>query len=112
MNFNMDDETTKALVNAAKEDPMMAVELVKQVIDLYKPAVYGILHEFLGVYKDYANNTEFPETKARVFKNAYDAYMNVGFTADQAMALLINDNLRLMEAAKTSSKSKKKTENN
>ena len=109
MNFNMDDEITKALVNAAKEDPMMAVEVVKQVIDLYKPAVYGIL---LGVYKDYANNTEFQETKARVSKNAYDAYMNVGFTADQAMALLINDNLRLMEAAKTSSKSKKKTENN
>lgn len=112
MNFNMDDEITKALVNAAKEDPMMAVEVVKQVIDLYKPAVYGILHELLGVYKDYANNTEFQETKARVSKNAYDAYMNVGFTADQAMALLINDNLRLMEAAKTSSKSKKKTENN
>ena len=112
MNFNMDDETTKALVDAAKENPMAAVELVKQVIDLYKPAAYGILHELLGIYKDYANNTEFQETRARVFRNSYDAFVNVGFTADQAMALIINDNLQLMKASKTLSKNTKKTENN
>lgn len=111
MNFNMNDETTKALVDAAKENPMAAVELVKQVIDLYKPAAYGILHELLGIYKDYANNTEFPETRAKALRNMYDAYVNVGFSADQAMALLINDNLQLMKAAKTSSKSIKKAEN-
>jgi len=30
----------------------------------------------------------------------YDAYLNVGFTEDQALALMINDNLKLMDNVK------------
>lgn len=33
----------------------------------------------------------------------FDAYVNVGFTEDQALALMINDNIRLMENIKKSS---------
>ena len=30
-------------------------------------------------------------------KNMFDAYVNVGFTEDQALALMINDNIQLMK---------------
>ncbi len=30
----------------------------------------------------------------------YDAYVNVGFTEDQALALMINDNIKLMDNIK------------
>lgn len=40
---------------------------------------------------------------AKVKKNMYDAYVEAGFTEDQAMALLLNDNIRLMENIKKAS---------
>lgn len=109
--MNFKEEASQALIEAAKEDPMAVVELFKRMVDVYKPAAYGILNELLGIYKDYANNTEFQETRARVFRNSYDAFVNVGFTADQAVAFIINDNLQLMKASKSLSKSTNKKEN-
>ena len=39
----------------------------------------------------------------------YDAYVAVGFTEDQALALMINDNLQLMKNVKNISNSSSKT---
>lgn len=48
------------------------------------------------IAKDYSENTEYPAIQARIKKNMFDAYVNVGFTEDQALALMINDNIQLM----------------
>lgn len=36
------------------------------------------------------------KTVAKVKKNMYDAYLAAGFNEDQALALMINDNIQLM----------------
>jgi len=42
-------------------------------------------------------------------KNMYDAYVSVGFTEDQALALMINDNIQLMKNIKQISNSVNKS---
>lgn len=65
--------------------------------------VYGVLKELMVIMKDYSENIEYPAICAKIKKNTYDAYVNAGFTEDQALALMINDNIRLMENIKKSS---------
>ena len=54
----------------------------------------------MEIYKDFANNTEYPVVVAKAKKNMYDAYVDAGFTEDQALALMINDNIKLMDNIK------------
>lgn len=82
------------------ENPEMIMPTIKEYINKYKPIVYGIAQEFVEIYKDYANNTEYFATVAKAKKNMYDAYVNAGFTEDQALALMINDNIQLMKNVK------------
>ena len=80
--------------------PEMIVPVIKEYINKYKPMVYDLAQEVVEVYKDYSNNTEYPTVVAKTKKNMYDAYVSVGFTADQALALMINDNIQLMKTVK------------
>lgn len=67
---------------------------------------YEIGNIFVDIYKDFANNTEYPAVVAKAKKNMYDAYVEAVFTEDQALALMINDNIKLMDnIKKVSSKS-------
>ena len=79
---------------------MMVGKLSKEYINKYKPMVYDLLQEVVEVYTDYSNNTEYPAIVAKTKKNMYDAYVSVGFTEDQALALMINDNIQLMKNVK------------
>ena len=79
------------------KNPDLLTDIVKDYIEKYKPVVYSLAQELVEVYKDYANNTEYPATVAKAKKNMYDAYVNAGFTEDQALALMINDNIQLMK---------------
>ena len=92
-------------------NPEAIVTVVKEYINKYKPMVYDLAQEVVEVYKDYSNNTEYPAVVAKTKKNMYDAYVAVGFTADQALALMINDNIQLMKNMKqiSSSSNKKNT---
>ena len=54
--------------------------------------------------------TKFPTIVARTKKNMYNAYISVGFSDDQALALMINDNIQLMKNIKESSSNRSKTE--
>lgn len=65
--------------------------LVSEIIESYKPFVYGLLQEVVKIYADYANNTEVPALNAKVSKNKYDAYVAAGFTEDQAFSLIMKD---------------------
>lgn len=90
--------------------PEMLVPVIKEYINKYKPMVYDLAQEAVEVYKDYSNNTEYPAIVAKTKKNMYDAYVSVGFTEDQALALMINDNIQLMKNIKqTSSATNKRT---
>ena len=89
-------------------NPEMLVPAIKEYINKYKPVVYDLLQEVVEVYKDYSNNTEYPAVVAKTKKNMYDAYVSVGFTEDQALALMINDNIQLMKNVKQISTSTNK----
>lgn len=89
------------------KNPDTIMPLVKELINKYKPVVYELAQELVEVYKDYSNNTEYPATVAKAKKNMYDAYVSVGFSEDQALALMINDNLQLMKNVKQISSSKR-----
>ena len=82
------------------ENPDMVMSVIKEYIAKYKPMVYQLAQEVVEVCKDYSNNTEYPAVVARSKKNMYDAYVSVGFTEDQELALMIKDNLQLMENAR------------
>lgn len=89
-------------------NPNTVVAIVREYISKYKPVVYDLLQEVVEIYKDYSNNTEYPEIVAKIKKNMYDAYISVGFTTDQALALMINDNIQLMKNIKQISTSTNK----
>lgn len=86
----------------------MLAPVIKEYINKYKPMVYDLAQEVVEVYKDYSNNTEYPTIVAKTKKNMYDAYVSVGFTEDQALALMINDNIQLMKNIKQISSSTNK----
>ncbi len=89
--------------------PEMLVPVIKEYINKYKPIIYDLVQEIVEVYKDYSNNTEYPAIVAKTKKNMYDAYVSVGFTEDQALALMINDNIQLMKNVKNISNSVNKS---
>lgn len=85
----------------------MLTPIIKEYISKYKPMVYGLAQEAVEVCRDYSNNTEYPAIVAKTKKNLYDAYVEAGFTEDQALALMINDNIQLMKNIKQISTSVK-----
>lgn len=78
-------------------NPETASALIHEYVEKYKPAVYAAGKEMLAVMDDFSKNKDFFEVKARIRKNQFDAYCATGFSEDQAMALLLNDNLQLMK---------------
>lgn len=82
------------------ESPEAGFVLLKSMIEKYKPMAYEVAGIVMDVYKDFANNTEYPATVAKVKKNMYDAYVAAGFNEEQALALMINDNIQLMNNIK------------
>ena len=85
------------------ESPEAGFALIKGMIEKYKPMAYETAEIVMDIYKDLANNTEYPAIKAKVKKNMYDAYLAAGFNAEQALALMINDNIQLMNNIKKQS---------
>lgn len=88
------------IIDAFMENPETGFMLIKVLIEKYKPMAYEIGNVFVDIYKDFANNNEYPLVVAKAKKNMYDAYVNVGFTEDQALALMIYDNIKLMDNIK------------
>jgi len=80
-----------AMLGQLGENQEVFKVLIKTQVEKYKPLVYAVGEELLGIYKDYADNKEIFVTIAKVKKNQFDAYVEIGFTPEQAMAFLLND---------------------
>lgn len=85
-----------------EKNPEFAVTMVSTYIEKYKPAVYGILKELCKLRVDFAENDEWFQVSAKIKKQMFDAYVEVGFSEDQAIAFILNDNLQLMKNLKDS----------
>ena len=102
----------ETILKLLSENPESLGIIAKTYIEKYKKPVYDVLEGIVAIAKDYSENTEYPaivaktsimtDTTNQTRKNMFDAYVNVGFTEDQALALMINDNIRLMENIKKS----------
>ncbi len=91
---------TEKLLELMLENPETIPVLIPELVRKYKPTIYSVCNEFHNMLKDYANNTEWFETFAKIKKQQFDAYVNVGFTEEQAIAFIINDNLQLIQNMK------------
>ena len=87
-------------------------EMIKGFIEQYKPLVYTVAQELFNVYGDYANNKEIFKTMATSKKNKFDSLIEVGFTENQAIAFMINDDKNLEKSIKNISSSTKSTKQN
>ena len=94
---------TEKLLEMMLENPDTIPALVPALVEKYKPALYSICNEFIKVMKDYSES-EYFEVKAKVAKKQFDAYINAGFSEDQAIAFMINDNIQLMNSIKNTIK--------
>lgn len=94
---------TEKLLELMLETPETVPVLIPELVNKYKPTIYAVAKEVLNITKDYANCTEYFETCAKIKRQQFDAYVNAGFTEEQAIAFIINDNLKLMEQVKNSS---------
>ena len=86
-------------------------DIIKGYIEKYKPTVYMAFDELVKVMKDFVKYDDYYKVVAENKRNMYDAYVEIGFSEDQAMALILNDNLQLMKSVqkiKTTANSKNK----
>lgn len=83
------------LLEMLLENQQVTTSLIKGCIDKYKPIVYSIAGELFGVFTDLTKNKKYYQTIAKHEWNMYSAYTNAGFSNEQAMALILNDNLKL-----------------
>lgn len=83
-----------------KENPDAAVDIIHGYIEKYKPVAYRVGNECLEIVKDYVGNDELYNLKAEHEMKKFAAYKKAGFTEEQALAILLNDNLKLMKNLK------------
>ena len=92
-------------------NPEQAKQLIEGMAGKYKPLLYSVCNELFGIYKDFSNNLEYPATVAKIRRNQFNAYTEVGFTEEQAMTLMINDIKMIADQIKNSSNSINKNKN-
>lgn len=93
----------ETILKILMEDPNVAMATISAYVTKYKPLAYGIGNELLLIMKDYVDNDEIFNVAASLKKKQYDAYVSVGFTEEQAIAFIINDNLKLIHNIKNNS---------
>lgn len=86
-------------------------DIIKELVEKYKPLVYAGAKELLGVFKDLADNKELFKVCATASRNEFDALVEVGFSQSQAMAIMLHNAEQIKKTSKnisaSSSKSKK-----
>ena len=93
----MNLETLSSLL---EESPESLPYLLNSTVEKYKPIIYSLCNALFAMWKDLANNKDYFSTGAVFNKNQYDAYVEAGFSEDQAMMLLLRDKINIQEAIK------------
>lgn len=99
MNEKMKQEVLSKLLTAMI-DPDSLPETINEYTEKSKPLIRATGKAVLDIYEEVASNDRYPKIRAMSAKKMYDAFVNVGFTDDQALALMINDNIQLMKNIK------------
>ena len=66
-------------------------ESIQEIVAQYKPMFYALCNEFFKVYKDLVNNDDYFATSAQQNWKMFRAYVDAGFTHDEAFTLLMRD---------------------
>lgn len=101
-----------AILKLLMENPGTLTPVIKEYVNKYKPIAYSIAGELFGIFTDLTKNKEYYKTIAKHKKNLYSAYINAGFTEEQAIAFILNDNLQLVKNLNSISNSGKQIANN
>lgn len=99
------------MLSGGESEDTSVDDIIKGCIKKYKPTVYMAFDELVKVMKDFVKYDDYYKVVAENKRNMYDAYVEIGFSEDQAMALILNDNLQLMKSIqkiKTTTNSKNK----
>ena len=80
-----------ALLPMIMGDTEMAAEAIENLVAQYKPIIYAVLREGFQGYKDLVSNDEYFVQRAQMRRKLYSAYIDAGFTAEQSMAFILDD---------------------
>ena len=84
------------------KDPTGSIQTVVGVVELAKPLVYAVLMSLFDSYKDLTENKDYFDTVAQFYRNRFDALLNVGFTEDQALAIILKRDRDIEKAISSS----------
>ena len=95
--LNLMDVFLEAMTN-----PESVVDQLKSMKERIDPLVNGICSIVVDYREEYAENCgRMAKANATVKKKAYDAYVEAGFSEEQAMSLILNDEKIITEALKS-----------
>ena len=76
-------------------------EVLGGLIDKYKPAVGSILMQMLNIWAEVVADDKHYSLTAEGKWKQYQAYIKAGFSEDQAMELLLNNNSEFVKRVNT-----------
>lgn len=79
-----------ALLPMLMGDTEMAAETIENLVAQYKPIIYAVLREGFQGYKDLVDNDDYFVQRAQMRRKMYTAYIDAGFTDEQAMLFLLD----------------------
>jgi len=79
-----------ALLPMLMGDTEMAEETIENLVSQYKPIIYAVVREGFQGYKDLVANDEYFTQRAQMRRKMYSAYIEAGFTEEQAMLFLLD----------------------
>lgn len=82
-------------------------EMINGVVEGFKPLLRAVGTEFIGILSEVAEANKLSPIMAKMTRNAYDAYIEAGFTKEEAFALILRDQNTITAALKSSQKGTK-----
>lgn len=83
-------------------DPNSARTQFDEFAERLDPMIQGVAKKIVDYIEEYADNCErIKKSRARIDRTAFDAYCEVGFTEEQAMALILKNKERIEKLANT-----------
>ena len=65
-------------------------ESITGIVEQYKPVLYAVCGELFQMFKDLTNNDDYFATNAQYSWKTMSAYMDAGFSREEAFAMLMN----------------------